>query len=152
MKKIRLGKKDLYTLVDDADYESLNQYKWFYLSGYVARKELGKWILMHRQIMNTPADKHTDHINGDTFDNQRSNLRICTLAENKRNRIKTLGTSSIYKGVSWFKPTNVWRARIRINNSLKLLGYFNNERHAALAYDIAAKDLHGEFAKTNFNH
>lgn len=150
MKKIRLGRKELYTLVDDSDYEILSQYKWFRLGSYVARMEAGKWILMHRQIMQAPADKHIDHRNGDPLDNRRFNLRICTLAENLRNRTKMVGASSIYKGVSWFKPSKSWRARISVDDSTKIIGYFKNERHAALAYDIAAKDLHGEFASLNF--
>ena len=76
-----------YALVDAADYEALSAYQWHLCSGgYAARSEKGKRILMHRQIMDPPKGMVVDHIDGHRANNLRSNLRVCTRAENQRNQ------------------------------------------------------------------
>src|SRR5690606_30033579 len=167
-------------IVDDEDFERLSRYKWFYHDqGYAARsawvngkrrtiymhREImqppkgaqidhvnGKrrGVFMHRQIMQPPKDLEVDHINGDKLDNRRSNLRIVTRQQNRFNERPRKGTSSKYKGVSWYKQTRRWEAYIKINGKKKRIGYFNDEIEAALAYDRAARELFGEYAKTNF--
>lgn len=79
------------SLVGDSDFEWFNQWKWTAMkrgnTWYAVRGGfLGPKILMHREIMNAPKDMQVDHINGDGLDNRRENLRVCTNAENGRNR------------------------------------------------------------------
>jgi hypothetical protein len=77
-------------------------------------------------------------------------LRICNRAENERNKVKQKNNTSGYKGVSWDKAGKKWCSKIRINNRLNHLGYHKDPQDAARAYDTAARELFGEFAKTNF--
>lgn len=110
---------------------------------------------MHRVIMVPPPSLVIDHINGDTLDNRRANLRICTVGENCRNARKTgSATTSKFKGVWFERPSSEhggkpWRARIVLEGKNIRLGRFDTEAEAAEAYDEAARRLHGEFAKTN---
>lgn len=149
-------------LVDDEDYEFLNQWKWKAVvtrsknteKVYACRtprigpRSENKYasVVMHRLIMNTPKGKVTDHINGNTLDNRRENLRICTQAENLMNKQKTYGKSS-YKGV--IPHGHRWVAIIGINGKRLHLGYFSTEVDAAKAYNIAARFCFGSFAKFN---
>jgi hypothetical protein len=144
-------------LVDDQDYEWLNQTKWRYCEdeprpGY-ARGHLrgtGVHIRMHRLILDAPPDMQVDHINGNTLDNRRVNLRLASQVQNSRNAQPHRHARSPYKGVSWQPTHRKWRAMICINGTLKHLGYFANEVDAAHAYDNAARSMFGEFARTNF--
>lgn len=146
-----------YAIVDTEDYEFISQWKWHHSSGYAIRSEyLGcfngqgksKTIYLHRVILGTPEKFHTDHINGDKLDNRRSNLRMCTRTENMRNRKKQDGSSK-YKGVTWYKKLGKWSVRITHEEKRKFLGYFYSEESAALAYNKAAKEFYGEFARIN---
>jgi HNH endonuclease len=103
--------------------------------------------LLHRLIMNPPRTKQIDHIDGDTMNNRRSNLRIATPTQNQQNRQYGYGYSD-YKGVNL--NMGLWRAKITVNKKQVHLGYFATEEAAALAYDEAALNYFGEFAKTNF--
>lgn len=91
-----------------------------------------------------------DHINGDTLDNRRSNLRLCTVSGNNHNRMKSKNNTSGYKGVSWLKQNQKWRAYIKVNSKDKHLGCYLDKEDAARAYDKAAKEYFGEFARLNF--
>jgi hypothetical protein len=143
-------------IVDDEDYELLNQWKWHYGGGggyavrhnYKSSKQTR--LFMHRVIMNTPEGMQTDHINGDRLDNRRENLRICTNAENMRNSKKHKNNTSGFKGVSRCKDCNRWRAYINCDNDRHNLGLFLNPVDAAYAYDTKAIELFGEFANINF--
>lgn len=148
MKKILLT-QGKYAIVDDEDFDELNQQKWFFHSnGYAVGKVDGKAVYMHRVIAGTPSYMLTDHANGDKLDNQRTNLRICTYAQNGYNQ-RTNSGSSIYKGVCWITRDKKWRAQITLNKKRKFLGYFNNEIDAAKAYNEAATEHYGEFACLN---
>ena len=152
MKKITLT-KGKFALVDADEFASLNQWKWYFHQGYAARGDKSggknKIVLMHRQIAGTPEGFDTDHINGDRLDNRKANLRICTRAQNNMNRQPISGKSSKYKGVSWAKREQKWRASISVNNKAKHLGYFDNQEKAALAYNNAAIKHSGEFSILN---
>jgi hypothetical protein len=141
-------------LVDDEDYAWLSQWAWFYDDGYAERtinhsKTLKEKVRMHRLIAGATPAQLVDHRNRRGLDNRRSNLRVCTSAQNARNVSKRAGVSSPFIGVSWVKRDQVWSATIRVGSN-RFLGYFDREEHAALAHDQAARELHGEFATLNF--
>jgi len=150
VKRIPLG-NGCYTYVDKEDYEWLNQWHWHvYGGGYAARREKGKLILMHRQIMQPPKGRVVDHINGNGYDNTRANMRNITPRQNTHNRGKYAGSNSIYKGVWYDEQCHRWRARICCGKECFYLGYFDSEIEAARAYDRKAVELLGEFARLNF--
>ena len=154
-----------YALVDESDYEYLNQWKWFAQkdcrSGafYAVREAFSqrygirrrqRAIRMHRQIAGDPEGMVVDHLDHNTLNNQRHNLRIATHSENsfnvrKSNAIK----SSQYKGVSWWAAKNRWRVMIMAKGKSKYIGRFRSEEDAARAYNEAAIKMHGEFACVN---
>jgi HNH endonuclease len=143
-------------LVDDADFEWLNQWKW-YVHGfwYAARMEARKGkrmvVLMHRKITNAPFGMDVDHINGNGLDNRRENLRVCTHAENQRNTTRKRTTNkSGFKGVCWRMVSQKWSADITLNSKQIHIGLFSDIQEAVRAYDAKAIELFGEFAKTNF--
>lgn len=142
-----------HAIVDDEDYDFLMQWKWYahrrHDGEFIAKTRSGKGkILMHRLIVNTPSDMQTDHIDGDTLNNRRSNLRICTNTQNSANRQKPQGAISQYKGI--YRVGNRWKAVISPANKHICLGYFSTDIEAAKAYDKAAKQIYGEFARLNF--
>jgi|SRR6185312_12040017 len=157
MKYIQLT-KGYKAIVDDEDFKFLNQWKWQYQHsgcGYAGRgqREKGemKTILMHRLIMQAPKNKFVDHINRNGLDNRKSNLRLCKpYGGNNWNRSKSKNCSSKYRGISWNETKKGWMVAIMKNRRSYNIGFFKEEHHAAMAYDIAAKDLHGEFANLNF--
>ena len=94
--------------------------------------------------------KHVDHINHNTLDNRRSNIRIVTIMQNAMNRKKIKNKTSCYKGVCWHKSTSKWHCQIHVNKKRIHLGYFENEIEAAKTYDIAANKHFREYAHLNF--
>jgi hypothetical protein len=103
------------------------------------------WFLYHGVW---PKDQ-IDHINNVRDDNRIVNLREATSSENQGNRKFREGGASKYKGVSWKKPLCKWFAQIMISNKSIHLGYYDNEKEAALAYNKAALEHFGEYAKIN---
>lgn len=138
-------------VVDECDYQRLNAYRWWSvdMGGYVYAftKIDGKRVGMHRLIVRAPEGKVVDHINGDTLDNQRSNLRVCLQSENMRNRKQSSHSSQPYKGVEACKGR--WRARITVDGKRRHLGLFDLPEDAHKAYAAASKALHGEFGRAS---
>ena len=163
MKEIPLTQNKL-VLVSDEDYDFLMQWKWFaaFCNGrdfYAVRGQPQKGkreslrIWMHREIMKTPKGLFTDHKNGNTLDNTRENLRICTKKQNLQNSRggrSSTGYKGVYKNSSESKHRYKYAVQIRIDGTLKTLGYFNCVIEAAKTYDAAAKKYFGEFARPNF--
>lgn len=151
-----------FAIVDAADFEWLNQWKWtanwnqhasrFYATRWQGTRKAKKLIQMHRLLMGCDIGDgiKIDHANRDSLDNTRKNLRKCTDQQNQGNTAKAQGCSSVFKGVSKMK-SGKWRASIRLlDGKTKHLGVFLVEAEAAKAYDAAAIEKYGEFALINF--
>lgn len=123
-------------------------------SGYRRTNILGKSVAAHRAawaiFFGEWPDGDIDHINRVKSDNRIENLRLATRSENCANSTKKSGASSIYRGVGWNERAKKWQARIAFNGMRKRLGLFSDEKDAAIAYDRAAKEIHGQFANPNF--
>jgi hypothetical protein len=139
-----------YAWVDAADYEWLNRYHWRLVNGYPCRIDGKRAMLMHREIMNPPADKVVDHTDGNRCNACRANLRICDHEENRFNQRKRRAGLSRFKGVTYHKRMRKWKSHYRLNHVLHHIGYFADEVEAARAYDFAAVQHFGEFAHVNF--
>ncbi len=154
-KRVNLSGTGKYALVDEEDFERVNQYKWRIdekgracRNAWVDGKQQN--IKMHRFIMNTPKNMLTDHIDYNLLNNRKSNLRICTAAQSSAHRRAIPNTSSKYKGVSWCAEREKWEAHIKQSYKGKWLGRYDTEIEAAKAYDHTAKKLFGEYAELNF--
>lgn len=137
-------------IIDDEDYQTVSKFKWHYVhygrTGY-ARKTGG--TRMHHLIIPLCAGFMVDHINGNGLDNRRSNLRLVTKSQNMMNSGVRTNNRSGYKGVSWANRDKKWRVTIWKMNKQIDLGYFDDKKDAAKAYNDAAKIYHGEYAKLN---
>ena len=112
-----------------------------------------KNLCMHRFILNISDESiQIDHVNGNTLDNRKINLRIANSSENASNKMRlSPQNSSGYRGVVWDKETGKWMAQIYKDNKRKFLGRFDNKQEAAKAFDEAAKTMYGKFhGKLNF--
>lgn len=140
----RTGKIKRWTLVDDEDYDRLMVRRWqatrgkkdrtWYATAHVRFSGATKPVHtgMHRVIMNAPKGKVVDHINGNGLDNRKKNLRLCTNAENNRNRRSPpSNNTSGYTGVTWNKKRKAWAARVELFERDNFLGYFTDKKEAA---------------------
>ncbi len=110
-------------------------------------KRYNKYV--SRLVINAKAGDFVDHENRIKTDNEVSNLRIATSAQNNFNTGPVNGSKSEFKGVFWAKDKDKWHARVKANNIQYHIGYFDDEVEAAKAYNEKAKELHGEFAYLN---
>lgn len=168
MKKIQIGHHSagykykypkMFALVDDEDYARINSVKWsayynkwtrtFYARRCVkeGKKTTSEW--MARKILNAPKGVLVDHINHDTLDNRKANLRLATQSQNQTNRGTTVLTTTGYKGVYPHKNTSRYFAAININGKQKWLGIFETAEEGAIAYNEASIKYHGEFSFLN---
>lgn len=160
MRRIKLHKYG-YALVDDEDYEYLNQFKWHLTArGYVGRsvwvKGTGKGttILMHRELLKVSKGFEVEHADQNRLNNQKSNLRPATRSQNMANvrRVKATNAHSKYKGVSRLTRPNLknqWLAYIKIDYQMIYIGYFKDEKDAAHCYNQFAEQLYDNFACPN---
>ena len=147
---------EIFAQVDDADFDYLNRWKWYAVkrdNNFYARRGFRldngktKGILMHRDIVAVPDGMQVDHRDGNGLNNQRANLRVCTPSQNQMNKKRPPFGSSVYKGVRLNQGK--WEVRISKNNKRIYLGRFDTEIEAALTWNEAAKNHHGEFAYLN---
>lgn len=141
--------KGYNVIIDDEDYERVNKYSWNIHKNYVRTTIYipeKKEIRLHRLLLGIEnSDVDIDHINGNTLDNRKQNLRPCSHSENMQNCKKYINNTSDYKGVNFIN--NKWLARIQVNNKRIFLGYFNTPEKAYEAYCEASKKYHGEFGR-----
>ena len=154
---------DHVAIVDDEDLEYLKQWKWFISRSSqkltAVRKQrlsAGIWYVrrLHHEVLGLkvplPKGKVVDHINHDTLDCRKGNLRVCSIAENVCNRRPwRKNMTSKYKGINWHKKNKRWGAAIQFHGVKQWLGSFESEYDAVQTYNAAAIELHGPFACIN---
>lgn len=140
--------------VDEEDYAKLSGRTWYVSKrsgAFYVQSDSPTRVYMHRVIMDCPDDMEVDHIDGNGLNNCKFNLRVCAHQQNCQSTKKQIGTTSIYKGVSWNKRDKFWEAYIKKDRIRYRLGYYKEEVTAAERYDLIALLLFGEFAKLNFS-
>lgn len=144
-------------LVSTEDHPAIRRFSWICHHDYtdrnrmyaIARGDDGRKVALHRVILGiTDPQVAVDHVNGDGLDNRRQNLRACTTSQNNANRRKTSGFTSQYLGVSRH-PIVGWVMQTRKRDVGRIIMYFTSEVSAAIAYNQAASQLHGAFARLN---
>lgn len=150
--KISLSKNN-FALVDKENFSSISKFKWHFASGRAARKVTingeSHNQFMHRLIMDAPIEMEVDHINGNSLDNRRSNLRLASRRQNMANIHAQKKNILGLKGVRFKKDHNKYISYIKVNYKQKFLGYFDDPITAAKAYNEAAKEYFGEFSRLN---
>jgi len=154
-------REGIVTWISPEDIELVRNYHWFlnrkrngvYAAAKVKVEGIWRTVYLHRLIMNAPRGMEVDHIDQNGLNNVRSNLRLATHRQNRRNSTpqNKPGKTSRFKGVSWHKQYAKWRAQIKNDQSETVyLGSSDSEEEAARMYDSAAIERYGEFAKLNF--
>jgi hypothetical protein len=151
--------RGMETVVDAEDFERFGDLRWYaHSSGkFYARRTLQVHrrkfhVLLHRLILDAPDGLFVDHINGDSLDNRRANLRLCTHQQNLCNVGPSAQNTTGFKGVVRH-PKRPWRFVAHIKDATGKhihVGTFGDPEAAARAYDTAAKKHHGVFAYQNF--
>ena len=144
-------------IVDDEDAHFAEK-KWyaarqghhFYAQRNSTKGQERTTVRLHREILAAPGGVLVDHKNDNGLDCRRENLRLCTTSQNQMKRKNRKGHSSRFKGVCWHRAHRKWIAQIQTPRGKKHLGLFENEIEAAAAYDGAAVEFFGEFARPNF--
>ena len=147
MKTIKLT-QGKFALVDDEDFDYLNQWHWHYRKdGYAARcqKHDTHNILMHRSLMDFPVKPlEVDHLNGNKLDNQKNNLRIVSHAQNMLNiRSAFRHNTSGIRGVYWHERDKNWAAQIKVSGRSIHLGYFDDKETAIKTRQMAERQYFG---------
>jgi hypothetical protein len=155
--------KGYSAIVDSSDYDRVAQHRWH---AFVLKRSDGSLLVyakrntklgeckaseyMHREILQPDAGQLVDHIDGNGLNNCRANLRHATRQENARNmHHRPAGQTSAFKGVYWYQRGKKWVAQITNGGKAIYLGRFVSEVEASAAYDAAAKELYGAFARLN---
>jgi hypothetical protein len=144
-------------IVDDDMYDYLNQWKWcvnncngkLYAVRSLSIPKKRKIIYMHRFIVKNDSEMHTDHCNGNTLDNRKINLRICTNSQNLMNQKIHKNNKSGYKGIYFNKRTNRFDVYISIDKKQRRVGVYKDVKDAIKNYNEAAIKYYGEFANLN---
>lgn len=146
--------RGLESIAYASDAGIISPFNWHAMPGnntfYAVRRAQGEMFYLHRLILNAPDDFEIDHENRNGLDNRRFNLRLATHSMNGANRALPENKTSQYRGVSIYRPRNVWQAQFKLNGHNQGLGHFHDEEEAARAYDAVAKKHFGEFAQLNF--
>jgi hypothetical protein len=145
-------------IIDIEDLTLVAQHRWradfsrttksFYAKANLHKPD-DRWtqLQMHRLIMHAQKGQEVDHIFHLTLDNRKSELRLCTKNQNQHNRGKQANNTGGFKGVSWDKRDQKWKAYITMNGKQKTVGRYDTPELANSACITAREDLHGEFAR-----
>lgn len=145
-------------LVDDADHARFGALAWHaivtpdghvYAARTVHRNGRKRMVYLHREILDAAASAIVDHIDGNTLDCRRANLRATDATGNARNRKADRTSTSAFLGVSWDTCNKKWIAQIKHDGRNRFLGRFADEKAAAAAYNAAAREHYGAFARLN---
>ena len=142
-------------LVDREDYDTINKHKWYCSTlGYAVRNYIKRngsrgILYMHREILGVLDGRSVDHINHNTLDNRKGNLRFANKSKNGMNRQINSNNTTGYKGVTFRKDTGKYRAHITKDGKRNWLGQYRTIEEAARAYNEKAIELFGEFTKLN---
>ena len=137
---------------DSEDFEKVSKYHWYEESnGYIrsSGKKKEDKIHIHRLIMGFPYGMNIDHINHNTLDNRKSNLRIVTTSQNAMNRIKSSNNTSGVSGVVWVKSRNKWKSQIKFNGQLIFLGEYDKFEDAEKRRKQAEEEYFGKYSYDN---
>lgn len=137
----------LSLLVDDEDYEFMSLFPWRAKKDGEGRYYAHATLIAHKLLANY---KLVDHVDGNGLNNTKANLRSATGRQNSWNRGLRSDSTTGYKGVRFIEDRNAYSARIQVDGKRLYLGYFKNPIDAAKAYDDAARQYFGEFARPNF--
>ena len=142
-------------LVDEADLAAVGRWTWCVVSARTASRRTfyvrgGPEKALHRMLLSAPFGLEVDHIDGNGLNNQRSNLRLCTHAQNQHNKGPSSRNKTGFKGVSFDNYHGRFAAKIKLNGKQRHIGYFDSAVEAAQAYALEAKRLHGSFANTGW--
>ena len=150
-------------IIDLDDYERVSQYHWgickaqnyecdSYRILYVSNNTVG---LLHRFIVNAPKGKFVDHEDGDTFNNRKSNLRICTHYQNAKNRKRSSINKSGHKGVclvQYPSGTQKWKAYACHKNKITNLGFFDDILDAIKAREDFENTYYQDFNREDIDY
>ncbi len=145
MRSISISNSDKRVHIDECDFERVSQLSWTYDSGYV-RSTTAPRVKIHRYILNSPQGKLVDHINGDTLDNRRCNLRVANQSQNQWNRKTNKNSKTGYKGVTLGARCKRYRATIGHEGKRIDLGLYDTAEEAHQAYVNASNKLFGEYS------
>jgi len=136
--------------IDDEDYAWLDGFHWNCRStGCVFTSTEGVDKPIANFLLTVPLGHMVDHKDLNGHNNQKSNLRIATKAQNSYNRGPNCNSESGIKGVFYCKQTGKWRVQVRKGDIRRNVGRFTTLEEAKEAYNKAARELHGEFAYQN---
>ncbi len=134
-------------IIDMEDIGLCKGYKWSLTKDkYVLTYKNGMYIYLHRFLLDAKEGEYVDHINFNTLDNRKSNLRICTNAQNLQHRSKlTKINTSGYHGISFNKEKHKWKVEIQYNNHRKTIGYYKDINNAISARKNAEEEYFGKY-------
>ncbi len=153
----RSGDVIAYAMVDSGDYERVMAMRW-HRGAWAVEHAYGRpgrgpgCLRLHNFILPPPPGLVVDHINGNHYDNRRSNLRHVTPQQNNWNlsvgRKRKLQSKNAVLGVSWHKCTQKWRGRITYLKTMIELGVFEKKADAVAARREAERKYFGPYARS----
>ena len=138
------GNEKARALIDLDDIDKVKEYRWHLddSNGYISNNTIG---YQHRFIMNCPEDKVVDHINHNSLDNRKCNLRVCNSSQNNANKGIQSNNTSGYTGVCWYKAGSKWQVSIKVNYKSIFLGYYDDLEEAIKVRKEAEIKYFGEY-------
>lgn len=139
-------------LCDVECMEELLKYYWNESNGYARGSEHNKKVYAHRIVLGVgdfEINKQVDHINGNTLDNRKQNLRVVTSRQNGLNSSIRKDNTSGVTGVCWDKRRQKWLVRVHDNGKEICLGYFDNFDNAVATRKYGEERYYGEYSYDN---